>query len=83
MFSSIFYFLEGDKDAEELAIEYVDKSLQHLFYFNVCLRGVAVWNGKDLSFAFLLVAVNLLNILLDIIFVKFLYLGIAVSLMQR
>ena len=79
LFSSIFYFLEGDKDAEELAIEYMSIRILaapfaiSMFVFVGWLFGM----GKTFHSLCLLVAVNLLNILLDIIFVKFLYLGIA------
>ena len=79
LFSSIFNFLEGDKDAEELAIEYMSIRILaapfaiSMFVFVGWLFGM----GKTFHSLCLLVAVNLLNILLDIIFVKFLYLGIA------
>ena len=79
LFSSIFYFLEGDKDAEELAIEYMSIRILaapfaiSMFVFVGWLFGM----GKTFDSLCLLVAVNVLNILLDIIFVKFLYLGIA------
>ena len=79
LFSSIFYFLEGDKNAEELAIEYMSIRILaapfaiSMFVFVGWLFGM----GKTFHSLCLLVAVNLLNILLDIIFVKFLYLGIA------
>jgi len=79
LFSSIFYFLTGDKDAEELAIEYMSIRILaapfaiSMFVFVGWLFGM----GKTFHSLCLLVAVNLLNILLDIIFVKFLYLGIA------
>ena len=79
LFSSIFYFLEGDKDAEELAIEYMSIRILaapfaiSMFVFVGWLFGM----GKTFHSLCLLVTVNLLNILLDIIFVKFLYLGIA------
>ena len=79
LFSSIFYFLEGDKDAEELAIEYMSIRILaapfaiSMFVFVGWLFGM----GKTFHSLCLLVVVNLLNILLDIIFVKFLYLGIA------
>ena len=79
LFSSIFYFLEGDKDAEELAIEYMSIRILaapfaiSMFVFVGWLFGM----GKTFHSLCLLVAVNLLNILLDIFFVKFLYLGIA------
>ena len=79
LFSSIFYFLEGDKDAEELAIKYMSIRILaapfaiSMFVFVGWLFGM----GKTFHSLCLLVAVNLLNILLDIIFVKFLYLGIA------
>ena len=79
LFSSIFYFLEGDKDAEELAIEYMSIRILaapfaiSMFVFVGWLFGM----GKTFHSLCLLVAVNLLNIFLDIIFVKFLYLGIA------
>ena len=79
LYSSIFYFLEGDKDAEELAIEYMSIRILaapfaiSMFVFVGWLFGM----GKTFHSLCLLVAVNLLNILLDIIFVKFLYLGIA------
>ena len=79
LFSSIFYFLEGDKDAEELAIKYMSIRILaapfaiSMFVFVGWLFGM----GKTFHSLCLLVAVNLLNILLDIFFVKFLYLGIA------
>ena len=79
LFSSIFNFLEGDKDAEELAIKYMSIRILaapfaiSMFVFVGWLFGM----GKTFHSLCLLVAVNLLNILLDIIFVKFLYLGIA------
>ena len=79
LFSSIFYFLEGDKDAEVLAIEYMSIRILSapfaisMFVFVGWLFGM----GKTFHSLCLLVAVNVLNILLDIIFVKFLYLGIA------
>lgn len=79
LFSSIFYFLEGDKDAEELAIKYMSIRILaapfaiSMFVFVGWLFGM----GKTFHSLCLLVVVNLLNILLDIIFVKFLYLGIA------
>ena len=79
LFSSIFYFLEGDKDAEELAIKYMSIRILaapfaiSMFVFVGWLFGM----GKTFHSLCLLVAVNLLNILLDIILVKFLYLGIA------
>ena len=79
LFSSIFNFLEGDKDAEELAIEYMSIRILaapfaiSMFVFVGWLFGM----GKTFHSLCLLVVVNLLNILLDIIFVKFLYLGIA------
>ena len=79
LFSSIFYFLEGDKHAEELAIKYMSIRILaapfaiSMFVFVGWLFGM----GKTFHSLCLLVAVNLLNILLDIIFVKFLYLGIA------
>ena len=79
LFSSIFNFLEGDKDAEELAIEYMSIRILaapfaiSMFVFVGWLFGM----GKTFHSLCLLVAVNLLNIFLDIIFVKFLYLGIA------
>ena len=79
LFSSIFYFLEGDKDAEELAIKYMSIRILaapfaiSMFVFVGWLFGM----GKTFHSLCLLVAVNLLNIFLDIIFVKFLYLGIA------
>ena len=79
LFSSIFYFLEGDKDAEELAIKYMSIRILaapfaiSMFVFVGWLFGM----GKTFHSLCLLVAVNLLNILLDIICVKFLHLGIA------
>jgi len=79
LFSSIFYFLKGDKDAEELAIEYMSIRIFaapfaiSMFVFVGWLFGM----GKTFHSLCLLVTVNILNILLDIIFVKFLYLGIA------
>ncbi len=79
LFSSIFYFLEGGKGAEKLAIEYMSIRILaapfaiSMFVFVGWLFGM----GKTLHSLCLLVAVNVLNILLDIIFVKFLYLGIA------
>ena len=79
LFSSIFYFLEGDKDAEELAIKYMSIRILaapfaiSMFVFVGWLYGM----GKTFHSLCLLVTVNVLNILLDVIFVKFLYLGIA------
>ena len=79
LFSSIFYFLEGDKGAEKLAIEYMSIRVLgapfavSMFVFVGWLFGM----GKTFHSLCLLVAVNVLNILLDIIFVEFLYLGIA------
>ncbi len=78
LFSSIFYFLEGDISAEKLAIEYMSIRVLgapfaiSLFVFVGWLFGM----GKTFHALCLLVAVNVLNILLDIIFVKFLYMGI-------
>ena len=79
LFSAIFYFLVGSKGAEELAIEYMSIRVFgapfaiSMFVFVGWLFGM----GKTFSALCLLVCVNLLNILLDIIFVNFLYLGIA------
>ena len=78
-FSAIFYFLVGAKDAEKLAIEYMSIRVFgapfaiSMFVFVGWLFGM----GKTFHALCLLVAVNVSNILLDIIFVKFLYLGIA------
>ena len=78
-FSAIFYFLVGAKDAEKLAIEYMSIRVFgapfaiSMFVFVGWLFGM----GKTIRALCLLVAVNISNILLDIIFVKFLYLGIA------
>ena len=78
-FSAIFYFLVGAKDAEKLAIEYMSIRVFgapfaiSMFVFVGWLFGM----GKTIRGLCLLVAVNISNILLDIIFVKFLYLGIA------
>ena len=79
LFSVIFYFLVGAKDAEKLAMEYISIRVFgapfaiSMFVFVGWLFGM----GKTFSAFYLLVCVNLLNILLDIIFVNFLYLGIA------
>ena len=79
LFSAIFYFLVGAKDAEKLAMEYMSIRVFgapfaiSMFVFVGWLFGM----GKTFSALCLLVCVNLLNILLDIIFVNFLYLGIA------
>ncbi len=79
LFSSIFYFLEGEEDAEKLAIEYMSIRILaapfaiSMFVFVGWLFGM----GKTFHSLCLLVAVNVLNILLDIICVKFLHLGIA------
>ena len=78
-FPAIFYFLVGAKDAEKLAIEYMSIRVFgapfaiSMFVFVGWLFGM----GKTFHALCLLVAVNVSNILLDIIFVKFLYLGIA------
>ena len=79
LFSSIFYFLEGDKGAEKLAMEYMSiRVLAAPFAVSVFVFvGWLFGMGKTFHSLCLLVAVNVLNILLDIIFVKFLYLGIA------
>ena len=79
LFSAIFYFLVGDLGAEKLAMEYMSIRVLaapfaiSMFVFVGWLFGM----GKTFHSLCLLVAVNVLNILLDIIFVKFLYLGIA------
>ena len=79
LFSSIFYFLEGDKGAEKLAMDYMSiRVLAAPFAVSVFVFvGWLFGMGKTFHSLCLLVAVNVLNILLDIIFVKFLYLGIA------
>ena len=79
LFFSIFYFLSGDKNAEKLAIEYMSIRVLaapfaiSMFVFVGWLFGM----GKTVHSLCLLVTVNFVNILLDIIFVKFLFLGIA------
>ena len=79
LFFSIFYFLSGDKNAEKLAIEYMSIRVLaapfaiSMFVFVGWLFGM----GKTVHSLCLLVTVNVVNILLDIIFVKFLFLGIA------
>ena len=79
LFSAIFYFLVGDVGAEKLAMEYMSIRILtapfaiSIFVFVGWLFGM----GKTFHSLCLLVAINVLNILLDIIFVKFLYLGIA------
>ena len=79
LFSTIFYFLGGDVDAEKLAMEYMSIRVLaspfaiSMFVFVGWLFGM----GKTLHSLCLLVAVNILNIILDVIFVKFFYLGIA------
>ena len=79
LFSSIFYFLAGDKGAEKLAMEYMSIRVLtapfaiSIFVFVGWLFGM----GKTFHSLCLLAVVNVLNILLDIIFVKFLHLGIA------
>ena len=79
LFFSIFYFLSGDKNAEKLAIEYMSIRVLaapfaiSMFVFVGWLFGM----GKTVHSLCLLVNVNFVNILLDIIFVKFLFLGIA------
>ena len=79
LFSSIFYFLAGDIGAEKLAMEYMSIRVLtapfaiSIFVFVGWLFGM----GKTFHSLCLLAVVNVLNILLDIIFVKFLHLGIA------
>ncbi len=79
LFSTIFYYLEGDTSAEKLAIEYMSIRVIaapfaiSIFVFVGWLFGM----GKTFHSLCLLLSINVLNILLDIIFVKFLYLGIA------
>ena len=79
LFFSIFYFLSADKNAEELAMEYMSIRVLaapfaiSMFVFVGWLFGM----GKTFHSLCLLVTVNVVNILLDIIFVKFLFLGIA------
>ena len=79
LFFFIFYFLSGDKNAEKLAIEYMSIRVLaapfaiSMFVFVGWLFGM----GKTVHSLCLLVTVNFVNILLDIIFVKFLFLGIA------
>ena len=79
LFFSIFHFLSGDKNAEKLAMEYMSIRILaapfaiSMFVFVGWLFGM----GKTFHSLCLLVAVNVVNILLDIIFVKFLFLGIA------
>ncbi len=79
LFPSIFYFLGGNVGAEKSAMEYMSIRVLaapfaiSMFVFVGWLFGM----GKTFHSLCLLLAVNILNILLDIIFVKFLYLGIA------
>ena len=79
LFSAIFYFLEGNVSAEKFAMQYMSIRVLaapfaiSMFVFVGWLFGM----GKTFHSLCLLLAVNVLNILLDIIFVKFLYLGIA------
>ncbi|MDC3076468.1 MATE family efflux transporter [Paracoccaceae bacterium] len=79
LFSTIFYFLGGDVGAEKLAMEYMSIRVLaapfaiSMFVFVGWLFGM----GKTIHSLCLLVAVNFLNILLDIIFVNSLYLGIS------
>ena len=79
LFFSIFYFLSGDENAEKLAMEYMSIRVLaapfaiSMFVFVGWLFGM----GKTFHSLCLLVTVNIVNILLDIIFVKFLFLGIA------
>ena len=79
LFFSIFYFLSGDENAEKLAMEYMSIRILaapfaiSMFVFVGWLFGM----GKTFHSLLLLVTVNVTNILLDIIFVKFLFLGIA------
>ena len=79
LFFVIFYFLSGDKNAEKLAMEYMSIRVLtapfaiSMFVFVGWLFGM----GKTFHSLCLLVTVNVVNILLDIIFVKFLFLGIA------
>ena len=79
LFSTIFYFLGGNPNAEKLAMEYMSIRVLaapfaiSLFVFVGWLFGM----GKTFHSLCLLIAVNVLNILLDIIFVKFFYLEIA------
>ena len=79
LFSAIFYFLEGNVSAEKFAMQYMSIRVLaapfaiSMFVFVGWLFGM----GKTFHSLCLLLAVNVLNIVLDIIFVKFLYLGIA------
>ena len=79
LFSFIFHFLVGEKNSEKLAMEYMSIRVLaapfaiSMFVFIGWLFGM----GKTFHSLFLLVAVNVLNILLDIIFVKLLQLGIS------
>ena len=79
LFSAIFYFLEGNVSAEKFAMQYMAIRVLaapfaiSMFVFVGWLFGM----GKTFHSLCLLLAVNVLNIVLDIIFVKFLYLGIA------
>lgn len=79
LFSAIFYFLEGNVSAENFAMQYMSIRVLaapfaiSMFVFVGWLFGM----GKTFHSLCLLLAVNVLNIVLDIIFVKFLYLGIA------
>ena len=79
LFSAIFYFLEGNVSAEKFAMQYMSIRVLaapfaiSMFVFVGWLFGM----GKTFHSLCLLLAVNVLNILLDIIFVKFFYLGIA------
>ncbi|MDC3107876.1 MATE family efflux transporter [Paracoccaceae bacterium] len=78
LFSTIFYFLGGSVGAEKFAMEYMSIRVLaapfaiSMFVFVGWLFGM----GRTFHSLCLLLAVNFLNILLDIIFVKFLYLGI-------
>ncbi len=79
LFSAIFYFLEGNVRAEKFAMQYMSIRVLaapfaiSMFVFVGWLFGM----GKTFHSLCLLLAVNVLNIVLDIIFVKFLYFGIA------
>ena len=79
LFPTIFYYLEGGTSAEKLAMKYMSIRVIaapfaiSIFVFVGWLFGM----GKTIHSLLLLVSVNVLNILLDIIFVKFLHFGIA------
>jgi MATE family multidrug resistance protein len=78
LFSVIFKFLGGDETAERLAMDYMSIRVFSapfaisIFVFIGWLFGM----GKTLDSLVLLVIVNVLNIILDIIFVKVFNLGI-------